>query len=398
MNVAATTLLIPLGRINSNLGRYAMTTRKVALITGVTGQDGSYLAEFLLEKGYEVHGIKRRASLFNTQRIDHIYEDPHSDDARFKLHYGDLTDSSNLIRIMSEVQPDEVYNLGAQSHVAVSFESPEYTADVDALGTLRLLEAIRFLKLERKTRFYQASTSELYGLVQETPQKEGTAFHPRSPYGVAKLYAYWITVNYREAYGFYACNGILFNHESPRRGETFVTRKITRGLANIAQGLETCLFMGNIDALRDWGHARDYVRMQWMMLQQEQSEDFVIASGLQHSVREFIVWAAAELGVRLRFEGTGVEEVGLVDAVEGDKSPALKVGDTIVRIDPRYFRPAEVETLLGDATKAREKLGWVPEVSARQMCAEMVASDLEAARRHALLRKHGFYVPVPAER
>ncbi|MCK6396231.1 GDP-mannose 4,6-dehydratase [Zoogloea sp.] len=375
-----------------------MTTRKVALITGVTGQDGSYLAEFLLEKGYEVHGIKRRASLFNTQRIDHIYEDPHSDDARFKLHYGDLTDSSNLIRIMSEVQPDEVYNLGAQSHVAVSFESPEYTADVDALGTLRLLEAIRFLKLERKTRFYQASTSELYGLVQETPQKEGTAFHPRSPYGVAKLYAYWITVNYREAYGFYACNGILFNHESPRRGETFVTRKITRGLANIAQGLETCLFMGNIDALRDWGHARDYVRMQWMMLQQEQSEDFVIASGLQHSVREFIVWAAAELGVRLRFEGTGVEEVGLVDAVEGDKSPALKVGDTIVRIDPRYFRPAEVETLLGDATKAREKLGWVPEVSARQMCAEMVASDLEAARRHALLRKHGFYVPVPAER
>ncbi|MDQ7989791.1 MAG: GDP-mannose 4,6-dehydratase [Candidatus Dactylopiibacterium sp.] len=372
--------------------------RKTALITGVTGQDGSYLAEFLLEKGYEVHGIKRRASLFNTQRVDHIYEDPHMQNARFKLHYGDLADTSNLTRILQEVQPDEVYNLGAQSHVAVSFESPEYTADVDAIGTLRLLEAIRLLGLEKKTRFYQASTSELYGLVQEVPQRESTPFHPRSPYAVAKLYAYWIAVNYREAYGMYACNGILFNHESPRRGETFVTRKITRGLANIAQGLEQCLYMGNIDSLRDWGHAKDYVRMQWMMLQQEQPEDFVIATGVQYSVRQFILWSAEHLGIRLRFEGQGVEEVGIVDAVQGELAPAVKVGDTIVRIDPRYFRPAEVETLLGDPTKAKTKLGWVPEITVQQMCAEMVASDLESARRHALLKQHGFALPVSTER
>ena len=370
---------------------------KTALITGVTGQDGSYLAELLLDKGYEVHGIKRRASLFNTQRVDHLYEDPHVEHQRFVLHYGDLTDSSNLTRIMATVRPDEVYNLGAQSHVAVSFEAPEYTADVDALGALRLLEAIRFLGLEKKTRFYQASTSELYGLVQETPQTETTPFRPRSPYAVAKLYAYWIAVNYREAYGLYACNGILFNHESPRRGETFVTRKITRGLANIAQGLESCLYMGNLDALRDWGHARDYVRMQWMMLQQEQPEDFVIATGHQHSVRDFIRWSAEELGLTLRFEGTGVDEKAYVDAIEGDRAPALNVGDCVVAIDPRYFRPAEVETLLGDPSKARDKLGWVPEISAREMCAEMVAEDLKAAQRHALLKAHGHGLPVSRE-
>jgi GDPmannose 4,6-dehydratase len=370
---------------------------KKALVTGVTGQDGSYLVELLLEKGYEVHGIKRRASLFNTQRIDHIYQDPHVDNQRFILHYGDLTDSSNLTRIVQEVQPDEVYNLGAQSHVAVSFESPEYTADVDAMGTLRLLEAIRLLGLEKKTRFYQASTSELYGLVQETPQRETTPFYPRSPYGVAKLYAYWITVNYRESYGMYACNGILFNHESPRRGETFVTRKITRGLANIAQGLEKSLFMGNMDALRDWGHAKDYVRMQWMMLQQEVAEDFVIATGVQYSVRDFIRMAAAELGLTLRFEGKGVDEKGVVSAISGDKAPALKVGDVIVQIDKRYFRPAEVETLLGDPTKAKTKLGWVPEITVQQMCAEMVLADLRESQRHALLRKHGFEVPVSVE-
>jgi len=370
---------------------------KRALITGITGQDGSYLAEFLLEKGYEVHGIKRRASLFNTQRIDHIYQDPHVDHARLRLHYGDLTDSSNLTRILSEVQPDEVYNLGAQSHVAVSFEAPEYTADVDAMGTLRLLEAIRFLGLEEKTRFYQASTSELYGQVQEIPQTEKTPFHPRSPYAVAKMYAYWITVNYREAYGMYACNGILFNHESPRRGETFVTRKITRGLANIAQGLEPCLYMGNIDALRDWGHARDYVRMQWMMLQQEAAEDFVIATGVQYSVRQFIAWSAAELGLTLAFSGTGVDEIATVTAIEGDKAPALKVGDVIMRIDPRYFRPAEVETLLGDPAKAKARLGWVPEITVQEMCAEMVAADLKEARRHALLKEHGFDLPVSLE-
>jgi GDPmannose 4,6-dehydratase len=370
---------------------------KKALITGVTGQDGSYLAELLLEKGYEVHGIKRRASSFNTQRVDHLYQDPHIDNARFKLHYGDLADASNLTRILAEVQPDEVYNLGAQSHVAVSFEAPEYTADVDALGTLRLLEAIRFLGLTGKTRFYQASTSELYGLVQESPQRETTPFHPRSPYGVAKMYAYWITVNYREAYGLYACNGILFNHESPRRGETFVTRKITRGLTQIAQGLAECLYMGNIDSLRDWGHARDYVRMQWMMLQQEAPRDFVIATGVQHSVRDFITWAAADLGITLAFAGAGVEETGTVVAVAGDKAPGVKVGDVILRIDPRYFRPAEVASLLGDPSLAREKLGWVPQITAREMCAEMVAHDLAVAKRHAFLKAHGHAVTMAGE-
>lgn len=370
---------------------------KVALITGITGQDGSYLAELLLSKGYEVHGIKRRASSFNTSRIDHIYEDPHRQNQGLKLYYGDLSDTSNLTRIIRHIEPDEVYNLGAQSHVAVSFEAPEYTADVDAIGTLRLLEAIRFLGLEEKTRFYQASTSELYGLVQETPQRETTPFYPRSPYAVAKLYAYWITVNYREAYGMYACNGILFNHESPRRGETFVTRKITRGLSNIAMGLESCLFMGNIDSLRDWGHAKDYVRMQWMMLQQETAEDFVISTGLQYSVREFICWTASELGVTLEFSGRGVNEVARVAAIRGNMAPALKVGDLVVRIDPRYFRPAEVDSLLGSSQKAKEKLGWVPEITAREMCAEMVAEDLKAARRHALLKKHGLALPVCVE-
>ena len=370
---------------------------KKALITGITGQDGSYLAELLLEKGYEVHGIKRRASLFNTQRVDHIYQDPHIKDAHFKLHYGDLTDSSNLTRIMQEVQPDEVYNLGAQSHVAVSFEAPEYTVEADGVGTLRMLEAIRLLGLDKKTRFYQASTSELYGLVQETPQKETTPFYPRSPYAVAKLYAYWITVNYREAYGMYACNGILFNHESPRRGETFVTRKITRGLANISQGLEECLYMGNIDSLRDWGHAKDYVKMQWLMLQQDQPEDFVIATGVQYTVRQFITWAAAELGITLKFEGHGVDEIATVVSVDGDKAPSVKAGDIIVRIDPRYFRPSEVETLLGDPTKAKQKLGWVPEITAQEMCAEMVANDLVEAQRHALLKTHGYSVAVSTE-
>ena len=372
-------------------------SQKVALITGVTGQDGSYLAEFLLEKGYIVHGIKRRASLFNTQRVDHIYQDPHIDNADFKLHYGDLTDTSNLIRIVQETQPDEIYNLGAQSHVAVSFESPEYTADVDAMGTLRLLEAIRILGLEKKTRFYQASTSELYGLVQETPQKETTPFYPRSPYAVAKMYAYWITVNYREAYGMYACNGILFNHESPRRGETFVTRKITRGLANIAQGLEQCLFMGNIDALRDWGHAKDYVRMQWLMLQQDIAEDFVVATGLQFSVRQFIVWSAEELGISLTFAGVGIGETATVAAIRGDKAPRVKVGDVVLRIDQRYFRPTEVETLLGDPAKAKLKLGWVPEITVQQMCAEMVSADLEEARKFALLKRHGFQAGISSE-
>jgi GDPmannose 4,6-dehydratase len=373
------------------------TQPKVALITGVTGQDGSYLAEFLLEKGYIVHGIKRRGSLFNTQRVDHIYQDPHIDNARFKLHYGDLSDTSNLIRIIQETQPDEIYNLGAMSHVAVSFESPEYAADVDGIGTLRILEAIRILGLEKKTRFYQASTSELYGLVQEIPQKETTPFYPRSPYAVAKMYAYWITVNYREAYGIYACNGILFNHESPRRGETFVTRKITRGLANITQGLESCLYMGNMDALRDWGHARDYVRMQWLMLQQDQPEDFVIATGVQYSVRQFIIWSASEVGITLHFEGTGVNEIATVTKVEGDKAPAVKVGDIIVRVDPRYFRPTEVETLLGDPTKAKVKLGWTPEITAYEMCSEMISVDLAIAQRSALLQKHGYKVSVSKE-
>ena len=370
---------------------------KTALITGITGQDGSYLAEFLLEKGYIVHGIKRRGSLFNTQRIDHIYQDPHIENNRFKLHYGDLSDTSNLVRIIQETQPDEIYNLGAMSHVAVSFESPEYTADVDAIGTLRILEAIRILGLEKKTRFYQASTSELYGLVQEIPQKETTPFYPRSPYAVAKLYAYWITVNYREAYGMYACNGILFNHESPRRGETFVTRKITRGLANIAQGLEECLYMGNMDALRDWGHAKDYVRMQWMMLQQEQPEDFVIATGVQYSVRQFIEWSAAELGIKLRFQGQGVDEVAIVESITGNKAPALKEGQIIVKIDPRYFRPTEVETLLGDPSKAKNKLGWVPEITVQKMCSEMVTYDLDEAKRQAMLKANGYSVTVSVE-
>lgn len=371
--------------------------RSVALITGITGQDGSYLADFLLEKGYEVHGIKRRASLFNTQRVDHLYQDPHVDNQRFILHYGDLSDSTNLIRILREVKPDEVYNLGAQSHVAVSFEAPEYTADVVGLGTLRLLEAIRLLGLEKKTRFYQASTSELYGLVQEIPQKETTPFYPRSPYAAAKLYSYWITVNYREAYGMYACNGILFNHESPRRGETFVTRKITRGLCNIAQGLEKCLYMGNLNSLRDWGHAKDYVRMQWMMLQQEQPEDFVIATGVQHSVRQFIQWSAEELGLVLRFTGEGIQEIGTVVEKRGDKAPAIAVGDVIVRVDPRYFRPAEVETLLGDPSKAKNKLGWVPEITVQEMCAEMVAEDLKTARRNAFLLAHGHDICLSVE-
>ncbi len=359
---------------------------KRALITGVTGQDGSYLAELLLEKGYEVHGIKRRASSFNTQRVDHIYHDPHQNGSNFHLHYGDLTDSSNLTRIISQVEPDEVYNLGAQSHVAVSFESPEYTADVDGMGALRLLEAIRFLGLKDKTRFYQASTSELYGLVQEVPQTEKTPFYPRSPYGVAKLYAYWITVNYRESYGLYACNGILFNHESPRRGETFVTRKITRGLTNIALGNEKCLYMGNLDSLRDWGHAKDYVRMQWMMLQQETAKDYVIATGVQYSVRQFIDKAAAELGISLRFEGVGVNEKAVVASVAGDLAPAVKAGDVVVTIDPAYFRPAEVETLLGDPSLAKADLGWVPQITLDEMVKEMVQSDHREASRQLMLR------------
>lgn len=371
--------------------------QKIALITGITGQDGSYLAEFLLEKGYIVHGIKRRASLFNTQRIDHIYQDPHIEHVNLKLHYGDLSDTSNLIRIVQETQPDEIYNLGAQSHVAVSFESPEYTADVDGIGTLRLLEAIRILGLDKKTRFYQASTSELYGLVQETPQKETTPFYPRSPYAVAKMYAYWIVVNYREAYGMYACNGILFNHESPRRGETFVTRKITRGLANIAQGLEHCLYMGNLEALRDWGHAKDYVRMQWMMLQQDKADDFVIATGVQYSVRQFIHWSAQELGVKLKFEGAGIHETGVVESITGDKAPGIKVGDVIVKIDPRYYRPTEVETLLGDPFKAKSLLGWNPEITVQQMCAEMISYDLKEAKKSALLKKYGYQQVISIE-
>ena len=370
---------------------------KKALITGITGQDGSYLAELLLEKGYQVHGIKRRASSFNTQRIDHIYQDPHVEHQNLILHYGDLTDSSNLTRIIQEIQPDEVYNLGAQSHVAVSFESPEYTADVDAMGTLRLLEAIRLLGLEKKTRFYQASTSELYGLVQESPQSETTPFYPRSPYAVAKLYAYWMTINYREAYGMYACNGILFNHESPRRGETFVTRKITRGLANISQGLEQCLYLGNMDALRDWGHAKDYVKMQWLMLQQDKPDDYVIATGKQYSVREFVQWSATALGISIEFKGEGIAEKGIVTEVFTDSALAVKVGDIIIQVDPRYFRPTEVETLLGDPSKAKAQLGWEPEITAQQMCIEMVAYDLSIAKRHALLLANGYSLPLTHE-
>jgi GDPmannose 4,6-dehydratase len=395
---------------------------KKALITGITGQDGSYLAELLLEKGYEVHGIKRRSSSFNTERIDHLYQDPHAEHPNLFLHYGDLTDSSNLTRLLAEIKPDEVYNLAAQSHVAVSFESPEYTADVDGMGTLRLLEAIRFLGLEKKTRFYQASTSELYGLVQEIPQRETTPFYPRSPYAVAKLYAYWITVNYREAYGMYACNGILFNHESPRRGETFVTRKITRALANISQGLEECLYMGNLDAKRDWGHAKDYVRMQWMMLQQEEPKDYVIATGVQYSVREFIEKSAAKLGIKIQWQGQGINEIGVVDssspilhselstqnsALEQQHSAqketlrtqhsALRTGSILVRIDPRYFRPSEVETLLGDPAKAKADLGWIPQITLDEMIDEMVAHDLDEAKRHALLKANGYDIMVSKE-
>ena len=366
-------------------------------IIRLTLNESSYLAELLLEKGYEVHGIKRRASSFNTQRVDHIYQDPHEESPKFHLHYGDLTDSSNLIRILNEVQPDEVYNLGAQSHVAVSFETPEYTADVDAIGTLRLLEAIRFLGLENKTRFYQASTSELYGLVQETPQKETTPFYPRSPYAVAKMYAYWITVNYRESYGIYACNGILFNHESPRRGETFVTRKITRSIANIAQGLESCLHLGNMDALRDWGHAKDYVRMQWMMLQQEKPEDFVIATGKQISVRDFVRLSAKQAGIELEFTGSGIDEIATVVKINGNNANSVNVGDVIVRVNPRYFRPAEVETLLGDPSKAKKLLGWTPEITVEQMCAEMMDNDLGIAKRQALLKSHGYNTAVVKE-
>jgi len=366
---------------------------KVALITGITGQDGAYLAEFLLRKGYIVHGIKRRASLFNTDRIDHLYQDPHVEHRNFVLHYGDLTDATNLIRIIQEVQPDEIYNLAAQSHVMVSFETPEYTANSDALGTLRILEAIRILGLEKKTRFYQASTSELYGKVQETPQKETTPFYPRSPYGVAKLYAYWITVNYRESYGFYACNGILFNHESPIRGETFVTRKITRAVARMALGLQDCLYLGNLDARRDWGHARDYVEAQWMMLQQDDPEDFVIATGKQYTVRQMVETAATELGIKLRWEGKGADEVGIIDSVivgRGARETALEPGKIVVNIDPRYFRPAEVETLLGDPTKAKEKLGWEPKVTFEELVSEMVRVDLDAAQRDELVKEHGY--------
>lgn len=378
--------------------RMNMKKALITGITGITGQDGSYLAEFLLDKGYEVHGIKRRASSFNTERVDHIYQDRHNQNPNFFLHYGDLTDTSNLVRLIKEIQPDEVYNLGAQSHVAVSFESPEYTADVDAMGTLRLLEAIRICGLEKKTRFYQASTSELFGLVQEIPQRETTPFYPRSPYAVAKMYAYWITVNYRESYGMYACNGILFNHESPRRGETFVTRKITRAIANISQGIEKCLYLGNMDSLRDWGHAKDYVRMQWMMLQQDHPEDFVIATGKQISVREFVRMSAKEVGLELEFSGQGVDEIATVVNKTSDCAIGVSIGDVIVRVDPRYFRPAEVETLLGDPAKAKKVLGWEPEITVEDMCAEMVASDLAKAKQHALLKSHGYDVAVSLER
>lgn len=367
-------------QLNLNKTKFmSASTQKIALITGVTGQDGAYLAEFLLKKGYVVHGIKRRASLFNTDRIDHLYQDPHVENKNFVLHYGDLTDSTNLIRIIQLVQPDEIYNLAAMSHVAVSFETPEYTANADGIGTLRILEAIRILGLEKKTRFYQASSSELYGLVQETPQKETTPFYPRSPYAVAKMYAYWITVNYREAYGIYACNGILFNHESPLRGETFVTRKITRALARIKLKLQECLYLGNMDSLRDWGHAKDYVEMQWLMLQQDHAEDFVIATGVQYSVRQFVDAAATELGIQITWQGEGIEETGT------DQN-----GKVIVKVDPRYFRPTEVETLLGDPSKAREKLGWTPKTSFNELVAEMVREDLKSAERDELVKKHGY--------
>ncbi len=363
---------------------------KKALITGITGQDGSYLAEFLLKKDYEVHGIKRRSSSFNTERIDHIFQDPHVDSAKLFLHYGDMSDSSNITSLIKKIKPDEIYNLAAQSHVAVSFEMPEYTADIDAIGTLRILEAIKFLGMTDSVKFYQASSSELYGLVQETPQNELTPFYPRSPYGVAKLYAYWITKNYREAYGMYACNGILFNHESPRRGETFVTRKITRGICNVALGLDKCLYLGNLDAKRDWGHAKDYVRMQWMMLQQDHAKDYVISTGEQYSVRQFLEWSANELGISLIFKGKGVDEVVIVDKIDGDIAPALKAGDVICKIDPKYFRPAEVETLIGDSGLAKKELNWIPEITTKELCIEMVEHDLEAAKKNLLLKKHGF--------
>lgn len=372
-----------------------MTPR--ALITGITGQDGSYLAEFLLEQGYEVHGIKRRSSSLNTARIDHIYEDPHQENARLFLHYGDLTDATSLTRVIRDVEPDEVYNLGAQSHVAVSFQQPEYTSDVNALGTLRLLESIRLLRMTDSVRFYQASTSELFGLVQETPQRETTPFYPRSPYAAAKLYAYWITVNYRESYGMYACNGILFNHESPRRGETFVTRKITRGLSSIALGLDSCLHLGNLDSLRDWGHAADYVRLQWLMLQQDEPSDFVISTGEQHSVRDFVTWAAQDLGITLTFEGEGLEEVGIAESVDRGLAPGVSKGDVVVRVDPRYFRPAEVETLLGDSSKAADLLGWAPQIGTRELVSQMVEADYDAARRLAHLREGGFPVAMTNE-
>lgn len=372
-----------------------MTRR--ALITGITGQDGSYLAEFLLSRGYEVHGIKRRASSLNTDRIDHIYQERHNADAKLFLHYGDLTDSSNVTRLLAQIAPHEVYNLAAQSHVAVSFEAPEYTADVDGIGTLRLLEAIRFLGFENTTRFYQASTSELYGQVRETPQRETTPFHPRSPYAVAKLYAYWTCVNYREAYGMFACNGILFNHESPRRGETFVTRKITRGLAHIALGLQDCLYLGNLNALRDWGHAKDYVQAQWLMLQAEKPQDYVIATGVQHSVRDFVSWTAQELGMQLEFSGEGLSEIATVTQVNPNRAPMVKPGDVVMRVDPRYFRPAEVETLLGDPSKAKSHLGWAPAISARDLCIEMANHDLRLAQRRAVLKEHGLDDPIAQE-
>ncbi len=363
---------------------------KIALITGITGQDGSYLAEFLIEKGYEVHGIKRRSSIFNSQRVDNIYQDPQINSRNFIMHYGDLSDATNLTKIINHVQPHEIYNLAAQSHVGISFETPEYTSDIDALGTLRILEAIKFLDLTKKTKFYQASTSELYGLVQESPQNEKTPFYPRSPYAVAKLYAYWITVNYREAYGIFACNGILFNHESPRRGENFITRKITRGLANIVCGISDCLYVGNLDAMRDWGHAKDYVKMQWLMLQQDIAEDFVIASGNQYSVRDFVCWSAKELGLNIKFQGSGSEEIAIIDSFDEGYDHKLKEGDIILKVDKRYFRPTETESLLGDAKKAKEKLGWVPEISAKEMCSEMVKSDLIEAQKIALLNEHGY--------
>jgi len=364
--------------------------KKKALITGITGQDGSYLAEFLIEKGYEVHGIKRRSSMFNSQRIDHIYQDPQVDSRNFIMHYGDLTDALNVTRIIQEVQPDEIYNLGAQSHVGISFETPEYTSDVDGIGALRILEAIKFLGLTLKTKFYQASTSELYGLAQEFPQNEKTPFYPRSPYAVAKLYAYWITINYREAYGIYACNGILFNHESPRRGENFITRKITRGLANIIYGLSDCLYVGNLNAIRDWGHARDYVEMQWLMLQQDEPDDFVIATGKQYSIREFVTWSAKEVGISIKFSGSGEDEIGTIESIDDELSEHLKIGDVILRIDPRYFRPTETDSLLGDATKAKEKLGWEPKISAQAMCSEMIKEDLLEAKKLALLKDNGY--------